>query len=167
VQLILQSPVPKGLRPEQLAEYQEGLKQLASDHSAQIQQLEEARVKIELKADEQKRAQEAEDAAKTLPALSAPDRIVPSGQLRPEATAKNVVRMVRASNLWGALMELERLKAKKAVDGEDYWRLRAWVITSPRGPGAAPFQQDILFRYVHDELTDAGMQQVIEDWKKK
>jgi hypothetical protein len=167
VQLILQSPVPKGLRPEQLAEYQEGLKQLASDHSAQIQQLEEARVKIELKADEQKRAQEAEDAAKTLPALSAPDRIVPSGQLRPEATAKNVVRMVRASNLWGALMELERLKAKKAVDGEDYWRLRAWVIASPRGPGAAPFQQDILFRYVHDELTDAGMQQVIEDWKKK
>lgn len=163
---ILGSPTPAGLATAQLNQYKDGLRALAAEFEAQVVELDSARQKIQAKIKESELALEAEERSKTLPALPNPDPLVPGEELVPEARCRNVIKLVRSQNIWGAAMELERLRSAKLVEDPAYWSVRTWIWASREGvaPGQKK-QSPVLRRYLFDELSDAGMKGVIEKWK--
>ncbi len=163
---ILNSPVPPGLAGPQREQYSAGIKQLASEFEGQVRELDSAQARLGQKMGELKSARDAQERSKILPVLASPDRLVPGAMLEPEAVAKNCIRLAKGGNTWGALMELERLRAEKVVSDEDYWRLRTWALASGNGAPGARTQSEGLRRYLHDELLDAGKSDIIDEWKQ-
>ena len=78
-----------------------------------------------------------------------------------------MARLIEAGNPWGAIMELERLRGRKTIDGEDYWKLRTWLLLSTEGAPMRRTQGSMMLKYLYDELNDAGMKAIIEECRRR
>lgn len=157
---ILRSPLPAGLNPAQSKQYREGLKQLAAEYEKQVVELDATQAKIQAKVAEIKKKTEEEEKLKRLMPLSNPDSLIEGVSQKEDDPTRQVFALAGHSNSWGALLELERLRAKKLIDEALYWRLRSWSLVR-RGQGP------VLLKYLFDELSDAGQSGLLEEWKKE
>jgi tetratricopeptide (TPR) repeat protein len=164
---ILSSPIPAGVTGPQLEQYQAGIKQLASEFEGQVRELDAAQMKLDSKLGELKATRDAEERNKVLPPLPKPDAIVAPSVFNADSNSRNCVRLVKGGNTWGALMELERLRAAKLAGDDDYWSLRAWVLASSLVGVGERAKSEGLRRYLHDELSDAGQTKLIEMWRRE
>ncbi|NDD91809.1 hypothetical protein EBZ37_06965 [bacterium] len=155
---ILGSPVPGTLKGAELEQYRNGLQELAQEYQAQIQELEKASAKIEEQQKELRLALEKQEGEKTLPALKNSDGLIPDEYTGKDSLMRNVLSMARSGNSWGALIEIERLRTKKQIEGLDFWRMRSWILARSESP--------FLLRYLYDELQDAQANEVISKWKE-
>ena len=156
---IVMSPLPGGLNAAQTKQYREGLKALALEYQNQVTELDATQAKIQARVAEIKKQADEEEKLKVLPPLKSPDILIGGVSRNPEGPTGQLFKLTSKSNTWGALMELERLRAKKLISDELYWRLRAWSLAS-RG------QDPTLLKYLLDELTDSNQQALIDEWKK-
>lgn len=164
---ITQAPVPKGLQGADLEQYRDGLRQLASEFDAQVKEIALAEEKIRVSDRETTAAREAEEKTRTLLPLADPSFLLAPRWLAREQETGGVARLVEAGNPWGAIMELERLRGGKLIDGEDYWRLRTWLLLSIEGAPTHRTQGTMILRYLYDELNDAGMKAIIEECRRR
>jgi len=158
-QAIVSSPLPGGLTAAQTQQYREGLKQLAAEYQKQVFELDATQAKIQARVAEIKKQAEAEEKLKSLPPLESPDLLIGAVSRTSEEPTGQLFQLVGKANTWGALMELERLRAKRLIDDALYWRLRAWSLAT-RG------QSPVLLKYLFDEFTDSNQQALVDEWKK-
>jgi hypothetical protein len=158
-QAIVGSPLPGGLSAAQTQQYRDGLKQLALEYQKQVTELDATQAKIQARVAEIKKQADDEEKRKILPPLKSPDVLIDGVSRDLDGPTGQLFKLVSKSNTWGALMELERLRAKKLIVDAHYWRLRAWSLAS-RGQSA------VLLKYLFDEFTDSNQQALIDEWKK-
>ncbi len=164
---ITQSPIPKGLQGADLVQYKEGLVQLSAEFDAQIRELAAAEEKIRARDREVTEAREAEERARTLVPLADPGFLLATRWMSREQDTGGVARLLEAGNAWGAIMELERLRGTKVIEGEEYWKLRTWLLMSLEGAPGRRTQGTMMLRYLYDELNDAGMKAIIEECRRR
>jgi hypothetical protein len=135
-QLILSSPVPDGLTPEQQAQYKAGVGDLAKEFSQQAEDY----GKIEAKIDATLKEAEQQELARMLPVLKLDKWPWPS-------TKDDVLsKLVQARNSVGALIVLDlRRKEWFSEDEAYYWYRTGILLTSDSG--------EVMRRYLFEELS--------------
>lgn len=153
-ELILNSPMPKELTPEQLAEYKKGLEEAAKEFLDQSQEFEQIAVKIRETMDKTKAA----ISARLLP----PPKSMGDWQWPGIYTSdglKAISGLVTAGNTLGALAMLDFLRSEQVKDPADFFRIRAGILLSTH-------TSEALRVYLLNELENNQQNAIIEDWRK-
>jgi tetratricopeptide (TPR) repeat protein len=134
--LILSSPIPNGLSPEQQAQYKAGVEDLAKEFSQQAEEF----GKIEAKIDSSVKDAEQQELARTIPVVKVEKWPWPS-------TRDDVLKkLVEAKNSVGALIVLDlRRKEWFSEDEAYYWYRTGILLSSDSG--------EVMRRYLFEELS--------------
>ncbi|MBU6154167.1 MAG: hypothetical protein KGP28_07680 [Bdellovibrionales bacterium] len=149
---ILNSPVPKELKPEQLEEYRSGLKSAADEFVQQSKEFETLVKGLQ------------EEIGKSAAALEA--RVLPSPDMSdwpwPQVyrqKLQNLNKELEAGNQIGALGLLDYYRPTLIKNDEDFFMIRAGILLFLN-------PNPTMKVYVLDELEKIGQKSVIETWKK-
>ncbi|MFL5813142.1 MAG: hypothetical protein ACJ763_06155, partial [Bdellovibrionia bacterium] len=135
-QLILSSPIPDGLSPEQQAEYKAGVEELAKEFSQQAEEF----GKIEAKIDSTLKDAEQQELARTLPMVNVEKWPWPS-------TRDDVLKkLVQSKNPIGALIVLDLRRKEWFSENETYYWYRTGILLSSDSG-------EVMRRYLFEELS--------------
>ena len=147
--MILNSPVPKELSDDQVAEYRTGIGELAKEFSNQADEYKKL-----VQAIDEKTQANSEEKKK----LVAPLELDSIPRVRPEIEAI-VQPLVDGRNATAALVVLDRWKNLNEIDETDYYTLRARLLVSSN-----PSQ--FMKEYVHGELLGSKQGALMDKWRK-
>ncbi|MBK7961147.1 MAG: hypothetical protein IPK04_08005 [Bdellovibrionales bacterium] len=148
--VILDSPRPDGMTPEQLESYNQELSKAAGEYQNQADEYMKMKVEIEKRIGDV----QAQVEARKVPAIDIEKWPWPVGDI-----TERVRRLVKERGLLPSLIFLEYQRNSGKIQDKEYYILRGGVLMTPDGFEA-------MRNYVRDELQAAGLGVIVDEWRK-
>lgn len=146
-------PLPAGLTGAQIDEYQAGIAQVVQEFRGQAAAIDQLLAQV----NENARAQAVEFHSRFLPLPDMTQWPWPAAYKAEELAG--VRRLLEDHNHLGALLALDLLRPEPLASPLDYYWIRAGVLLSSA-------DNEVLRRYVLDELVQANMGEIADYWRK-